>query len=184
MIVAPNSPSPRAKASASPAASPLRESGRTTRENVFPPPAPRLRDRARLQTDEQGVRHDRARELRDERSGRDAGEDRHDRENEEAQRGRGSREHGSTREDPPRHAPLLSAGSAGSRRRGASAGRPCRGASSPMPSPPPGACSTSAPPPHRGPSAVSSAAASAPRPSRRRSSRRSRRRSQRPPRRV
>src|SRR3954451_21546091 len=43
MIVAPNSPRPRAKARASPAASPPRASGSTTRKKVRPGPAPSVR---------------------------------------------------------------------------------------------------------------------------------------------
>ncbi len=46
MIVAPNSPSPRAKASASPAPRPPRASGTTTRKNVFIGLAPSVRDAA------------------------------------------------------------------------------------------------------------------------------------------
>ena len=46
MIVAPNSPRPRANASASPAASPPRASGSTTRKNVRAGPAPSVRDAA------------------------------------------------------------------------------------------------------------------------------------------
>ena len=46
MIVAPNSPSPRARQSASPAASPPRASGSVTRKNVRSGPAPSVRDAA------------------------------------------------------------------------------------------------------------------------------------------
>ena len=46
MIVAPNSPSPRAKERASPATRPPRESGRTTRKKVRTGPAPSVRDAA------------------------------------------------------------------------------------------------------------------------------------------
>ena len=46
MIVAPNSPRPRANASASPAASPPRASGSVTRKNVRTGPAPSVRDAA------------------------------------------------------------------------------------------------------------------------------------------
>ena len=46
MIVAPNSPSPRAKESASPAISPPRASGSTTRKKVRTGPAPSVRDAA------------------------------------------------------------------------------------------------------------------------------------------
>src|SRR3954447_2667953 len=48
MIVAPNSPRPRAKASAAPAASPPRASGATTRKNVRTGPAPSVRDAATM----------------------------------------------------------------------------------------------------------------------------------------
>ena len=46
MIVAPNSPSPRASATASPATSPPRASGIVTRKNVRTGPAPSVRDAA------------------------------------------------------------------------------------------------------------------------------------------
>src|SRR5439155_1161597 len=44
MIVAPNSPRPRANASAAPATSPVRASGTTTRKNVRVGPAPRVHE--------------------------------------------------------------------------------------------------------------------------------------------
>ena len=44
MIVAPNSPIPLANASAAPAPSPPEASGRATRANVLPGPAPSVRD--------------------------------------------------------------------------------------------------------------------------------------------
>ena len=46
MIVAPNSPRPRARQIASPAVSPPRASGSVTRKNVRGEPAPRVRDAA------------------------------------------------------------------------------------------------------------------------------------------
>ena len=46
MIVAPNSPSPRASEIASPAASPPRASGSATRKNVRTGPAPSVREAA------------------------------------------------------------------------------------------------------------------------------------------
>ena len=46
MIVAPNSPSPRANDSASPAIRPPRASGSTTRKNVRAGPAPSVREAA------------------------------------------------------------------------------------------------------------------------------------------
>ena len=46
MIVAPNSPRPRATESAKPAASPPDASGSATRKNVRPGPAPSVRDAA------------------------------------------------------------------------------------------------------------------------------------------
>ena len=46
MIVAPNSPSPRANASAAPGGQPARASGRTTRKNVRAGLAPSVRDAA------------------------------------------------------------------------------------------------------------------------------------------
>ena len=46
MIVAPNSPSPRANESARPAISPPRASGSTTRKNVRTAPAPSVREAA------------------------------------------------------------------------------------------------------------------------------------------
>ncbi len=54
----------------------------------------RLRDRARLQAEDERVGHDRLRELRDELPGRDSGEDRDDGEEQEAERDGRSREHG------------------------------------------------------------------------------------------
>ena len=46
MIVAPNSPSPRANESATPASRPAAASGSTTRKNVRAGPAPSVRDAA------------------------------------------------------------------------------------------------------------------------------------------
>ncbi len=71
MIVAPNSPVPRAHASAEPAPSPLRASGSATRPNVRPGPAPSVRDASssagidRLERGDRGAEVERRRDEHD-----------------------------------------------------------------------------------------------------------------------
>src|SRR5438309_209288 len=99
MIVAPNSPRPRANESASPAIRPPRASGRTTRKNVRAGPAPSVRDAA--------VRcgsvasNDAIRELVEQPARRGVAEDPDDREQQEEQRGDGDRDEDEAQKPSP-----------------------------------------------------------------------------------